>query len=172
METLGPWEIYFGTCCRNQGHQAIKDTATIESSGKFSWILFQKLIFYFIFCKKMAHNNLAFLDKNNEPVQELSYWKKQTEIENLSLVKTSFCTLNVETECFNLLVSRVQATLQSLKIQKQQGILEILSWLGVLILPSACLPTNITPFYWREVKSNFYFIVATIRGWRISISDK
>lgn len=94
----------------------------------------------------MTHNEPAFLDRNNEHVQGLSYWKKQTEIENLSLLRTSFFTLNVEIRCFNLLVSTVQTTLQNLKIQKQQGILEVLSWIGVLVLLSVCLPTNITPF--------------------------
>lgn len=84
--------------------------------------------------------------RNKEHVEGLSYWKKQIEMENLRLVRTSFCTLSVETECFNILVSSVQATLQCLKIQKQQRILEVLSWLGVLVLLSACLPTNITPF--------------------------
>lgn len=140
-------------------------TATTESRKKSSRILIQKLRYcYFICSKKMAHSNLAFLGRNNEHVQRLSYWKKQTEIENLSLIRTSFGTLNVETERFDLLDSSVQATLQSLEIQKQQGIVEVLSWLGVFVLSSACLPANITPFDCREVQSNFYFIVARI--WR------
>ena len=113
-----PWDLGRFTLELVTGIRGIRSsktlTATTESRKKSSWILVQKLRYcYFICSKKMAHNSPAVLDRNKEHVQGLSYWKKQTETENLSLVRTSFCTLNVETECFNLLVSSVQATLHS-----------------------------------------------------------
>lgn len=109
IEILGHCEIFFETHYRNQGikdsdcNNWIKKRIFIDSFTEFEilWYIYIHN-FYFYFFTKKTYNYHGSWAMNNEQVQGLGYWKKHTEIKNLSLVRNSFCLLNTETECFNL----------------------------------------------------------------------